>query len=302
MKHFFVIAFGCFFSMSLFSQQDPLFSQYMFNHLSINPAYAGTRDALNMAVISRNQWVAMNGSPKTNVFTAQGPLKSKRIGLGLQLFSDKIGPKNITGALLSYSYQLPLFSGKLAMGLRMGTNTFAINWDEISFKDQTDPYAAYSGYENKTVLTADFGGYYYTKKFYWGIAANHLNGADYSDSADAQRMQMHLFSPIGYGIVLNDNIVFNPSALLKYTPGAPVNFDMNFNFRFNNKFWFGVSYRNSYGFATIMNILINEKLRLGYSFDLGFNKIGTAGRASHELMLGYDLNIHKSKIIHPRYL
>jgi type IX secretion system PorP/SprF family membrane protein len=290
---------------SVFAQQDPQYSQYMFNQLALNPAYAGSKEALNTAVFLRSQWTGIDGAPRTETFTIHGPLKKKKVGLGLTVIADQIGPKNSIGALASYSYRIPLGSGKLALGLRAGVYNYTYNWSMISHKDQNDIV-----YQNNAasviVPTADAGIYYYTNTLYAGFSATHLyNGRLTSVSAlngDESVLSPHYFFTFGKAWSLSDKVIFSPSVLVKAAKNAPGSADINLSFLLNQRIWLGVSARSGYGVVAYTQINITEKFRLGYASDFGMNKIGRAGGATHELMLGYDFNIYKSKMTSPRYL
>src|SRR5688572_24917953 len=136
MKKLFLITIGLFISAGAFAQQDGQYSQYMFNQLSINPAYAGSREVLALNVLRRNQWIHIPGAPVTSTFTLQAPLRNKKIGLGFEAFSDRIGPKKVDGALLSYSYRIRMLNGNLAMGLRFGGLSYQMFWSQIKYRDQ----------------------------------------------------------------------------------------------------------------------------------------------------------------------
>ncbi|MEW6469008.1 MAG: type IX secretion system membrane protein PorP/SprF [Bacteroidota bacterium] len=296
-----VLAWGL--SAAAVAQQDGQYSQYMFNQLSINPAYAGSREVLAVSTLYRKQWIHIDGAPQTSTFTVQVPLRNKKVGLGFETFSDRLGPRQVDAALFSYAYRIPLLNGNLAMGLRFGGYSYQIFWNKIKYRDQNDPYNHYT-VEKKGVLTADFGLYYYSKSFYWGFSATHLNRAELisPDTLPAGRLVPHLYSPIGMGFQLSSGLVINPSLLVKVVKGAPVDVDVNCNFLFNEKLWLGLSYRLSYGVVALMQWNITDHLKLGYGYDLGLNRIGTVGGATHELMLGYDFSLKNPKTISPRYL
>ena len=291
------------FSTPVSAQQDPQYSQYMFNHLAINPAYAGTKDALSLTIVNRRQWVAIkDGAPNTRSLSLHAPLRSKKIGLGIEFLSDQLGPKKTNGIMLSYAYNIHLFSGKLSFGLRTGFYEYVMDWSRITYKDNSDPYDQLLS-ESKGVFSVDFGMYYFTKTFYWGISADHLNRDKYSVlGTDPQLLAMHIFMPVGFGFQVNDNVVVNPSLIVKYTKNAPVAVDLNCNFLINSKLWLGASVRKGYGVAALMMWNITEKLRAGLSYDHGINRIGILGKASFEVVLGYNFNISKTKVITPRYL
>lgn len=288
-----------------FAQQDPQYSGYMFNHLAINPAYAGSRDVLSASLVIRNQWTGIDGAPKTSSINIHGPLKKKKVGLGLQLLGDELGPKKSSGLLGTYSYRIPVGKGKLAMGLRAGVYNYNYNWDLIDYKDQADVYNM-GGQQNITVPSADAGLYYYTQSFYCGLSASHilhgrLTTYDNITGRDAE-LATHLFATASKAFQLSDNFVLNPSVLVKATPNAPVAVDLNVNMLIDDFLWLGASMRKGYGFVVLAQYNINNKFRIGYGFDMGLNKIGVHGKGTHELMLQYDFNVYKSPILSPRYL
>ena len=284
-------------------QQDPQYTMYMFNPISLNPAYAGTKDALSVTALTRSQWLGIHdGAPTTNSLSVQGPLRRKKIGLGLELMADHLGPKGVGGALISYSYNIPLLAGKLSFGLRTGFYSYTIDWNKVTYKDNSDPYASLN-IETKSVFSGDFGMYYYTKSFYWGISTTHLNRDKYSSFAtDPQFQAIHLFSPIGIGIPLRDNLLFNPSILVKMVKGSPVGIDANFNFLINSKLWLGLSVRKGYGISVLTMWNITNKLQIGFAYDRGLNRIGTLGKGSFDAMIKYNFNVSKTTTVTPRYL
>lgn len=287
------------------AQQDPQYSQYMFNQLAINPAYAGSKEALNTAAFVRSQWTGIEGAPNTETVTIHGPLRKKRVGLGFAVIADQIGPKNSIGALGSYAYRIPIGNAKLAFGIRAGVYQFTYNWDDIVYKDINDPYNTHTQ-TSSIVPTADAGIYLYTNSMYMGLSATHLyNGRLTSVSAgtgDYAQYSAHYFFTFGKAWALNENLVFNPSVMVKAAKNAPTSIDVNMSFLLKEKIWLGISARSSAAIVIYTQIKLTDKFKLGYAFDFGFNKIGKVGGGTHEIMLGYDFNIYKSKIASPRYL
>lgn len=287
------------------AQQDPQYSQYMFNQMALNPAYAGSKEALSTAILMRSQWTGIDGAPKTETLTIHGPMKKKKVGLGFTIIADQIGPKKSIGALGSYAYRLPIKNGKLAFGLRAGIYNFTYNWSDISYKDQNDVYNMDNS-TSKIVPTADAGIYYYTNTMYIGFSATHLyNGRLTSVSnanGDDAQLSPHLFFTFGKSWQLSDKLIFAPSLVLKGAKNSPYTGDLNLCFLIKERIWAGVSLRSSYGFVGLFQFQLTDKLRLGYAYDFGINKIGRAGGGSHEIMIGYDFNIFKSKMMSPRYL
>ncbi|MCC7303650.1 MAG: type IX secretion system membrane protein PorP/SprF [Bacteroidia bacterium] len=291
--------------ISGWSQQDAQYTQYMFNHLAMNPAYAGTRDVLDVVLQHRTQWTRMDGGPLNSSMAFQMPIGKKKAGVGVELLSEKIGPKSIGSIRGSYSYRIKLGPGKLSFGLKMGVNSYHYDWNKIKYRDLNDPFAGDNGQDQWTVISADFGMFYYTKSFYSGLAITHLNQNrlyELSDTLYNETQVPHLFLPVGVGIQLSEHLVMNPSILLKATVAAPLDLDVNCNFLIDNKVWLGAGYRMGYGVSLLGLWNISDHLRMGYSYDYGLNRIGAVGRGSHEFMLGYGIGWNTTKTLTPRYL
>ncbi len=289
--------------ISGYTQQDAQYSQYMFNQLALNPAYAGSRDVLATSLLYRNQWTGIKGAPTTASLSVQMPLRKKKIGIGAEIISDKLGPKNISALLLSYAYRIPLGKGKLAFGLRMGVYNYVFDWNKMDYKDQNDLYNTHKR-DAKITGTGDFGTYYYSRTFYWGLGLTHLNQGkitDVSTGDSTARQALHYFMPIGKAFEVG-SVVLNPSILIKGATNAPSEIDLTMNVQLKERLWLGLSYRSRYGVVFLTQFRINDKMKAGYSFDYGINKIGRVGKGSHEIMIGYDINIHGTKMVMPRYL
>jgi type IX secretion system PorP/SprF family membrane protein len=289
-----------------FAQQDAQYSQYMFNQLALNPACAGSREVLATSLTYRDQWTGIQGAPTTGAFSIQMPMKRKKIGLGLEILSDKQGPRNTSAALLSYAYRVAFLKGKLAFGLRMGVYDYVFDWSKMDYKDLNDIYYVNnsSTRTSKITGTGDFGFYYYTRTFYWGLGMTHLNRGKISDldvSDSSARQAFHFFMPVSKAFEVG-NTVINPTLLIKGASNAPSEIDLGCNFLLKNRLWLGFSLRSGYGMVLLSQFQITDKMRVGYSYDLGRNKIGHEGKGSHEIMIGYDINILGTKTLTPRYL
>ncbi len=290
------------------AQHDPQYNMYMFNQLAINPAYAGSKEVLSTTLIVRNQWTSFIGSPKTSVISIHAPIKKKFIGLGGYLFTESIGPKKINGAYGTYSFRMKVANGTLALGVGTGILGYNFNWNAINFKDQGDMNVYYQN-SNQTVFDFTSGAYYQTNSFYTGLGLTHLNSARLLDHASQDstffaeyRLKMHAFFTIGKGFKMGENYVFNPAMIVKYYGNGIPSVDVNLNFHLKKKLWLGLGVRGGYGFLLLTQYNITEKFRVGYSYDSGRNAVGRAGGASHEILLGYNFNIHHSKIVSPRFL
>jgi type IX secretion system PorP/SprF family membrane protein len=285
-----------------FAQQDAQYSQYMFNQLALNPAFAGSREVMSSAVLFRDQWTGIQGSPKTASFSFQMPLKKKKIGAGAEIISDHIGPKSINSVSFSYAYRIPVGKGKLSFGLRAGLYNYAFDWSKMDYKDKSDLYNT-GVRDSKYTGSGDFGLYYYTRTFYWGLGMNHLNrGKIIALGNDSSAKQtIHFFMPAGKAFQVGSTVV-NPTVLIKMAGSAPPEIDLSVNILLKEKVWFGVSARSSYGFVLLAQYRVDDHFKVGYSYDYGINRIGVAGKGSHEIMLGYDISIRGAKMLMPRYL
>lgn len=297
MKKFFYILFflltaDCLLPILAVAQQDPQYSQYMFNPLAVNPAYAGNRDVFSTALIYRNQWT-LEGSPTTASLALQTPLKKKNAGVALELVSDKLGLKRTTAVLGSYAYRVQFLKGKLSFGLRSGIYNYVFDWDKVKVKDKSD--VVNTGVQSsKTTGTVDFGMYYYTRTFYWGLGLTHLNRGKVTDVSSAAKQSVHYFMPVGISF-LKGKTLLNPSILIKGAGHSPVEIDVNMNVLLKERFWLGLSLRTNYGIVFITQYLVSDKMKIGYSYDYGMNKIGTLGKGAHEIMIGYDINFKGAK-------
>ena len=288
--------------MRCYAQQDPQYSQYMFNQLALNPAYAGSREIIATSLLYRKQWTNIEDAPSTGTLSIQGPLQKNKAGLGAEIISDKLGPKSVSALLFSYAYRVALFKGKLSFGLRLGMYSYMFDRAKIDYKDQNDVYNTLNR-SSKITGSGDFGLYYYSRTFYWGLGMNHLNrGKIVVSNSDSSAMQSpHYFMPIGKAFQVG-NTVINPTILIKRTINAPASIDISINILLKEKLWLGVSERSGYGTVFFTQYQINEKMKIGYSYDYGRNRIGIAGKGAHEIMIGYDVNIQGAKILMPRYL
>ena len=287
------------------AQQDPQYSQYMYNHFIVNPAFAGSRDVMTASTVLRYQWANFDGAPRTQTLNVCSPLKRKKIGLGMNIVSDELGPKKAFRFMGSYSYHIKLPNrARLAFGIRGGGSSFTINTAKITFKDQADIYNT-GGIVRTIVPSADFGMYYYSKNTYISFAASQLLSGQISANKslpEVIRLKPHLFFAAGQAIQVSRGIILSPSVMVRAVNNSPVGMDLNLNCRIEERIWVGASYRKNVGLVLLTQIAITEKLKFGYSYDYGLNRLGTVAGATHEFFLGYDIDIFKSKIYSTRFL
>jgi type IX secretion system PorP/SprF family membrane protein len=288
-----------------FAQQDPQYSQYMYNHFIVNPAFAGSRDVMTASTVLRYQWANFDGAPRTQTLNISTPLKRKKIGLGLNVITDELGPKKALRFMGSYAYHIKLPNrARLAFGLRAGASSFTINTSKITFKDQADIYNT-GGLVRTIVPSADYGMYYYSKNSYVSFSASQLLSGQISANRnlpDVIRLKPHIFLAAGQALQVSRGIILSPSFMIRAVNNSPVGVDLNLNCRIEEHVWVGVSYRKNVGIVLLTQIAVAEKIKFGYSYDYGINRLGTVAGSTHEFYLGYDIDIFKSKIYSTRYL
>ncbi|HSZ25665.1 MAG TPA: type IX secretion system membrane protein PorP/SprF [Cytophagaceae bacterium] len=293
-----------------YGQQDPQYSQYMFNTLAVNPAYAGSREVVSATALYRKQWVNTPGSPSTGTFSIDAPFKREKIGLGLVVFNDKIGVTNTTGMNVSYAFRIRLNKGTLALGLQGGFSQLKQNLTSVVL-DQNSTYdEAFATNVNKFLPNFGAGVYYNTDRFYIGVGLprvindklynNNSNGNTYVSFNSYQTRQLFVMS--GCVIPISQDVKLKPSTLIKMTGGAPVEFDLNTNVWFYDAIAAGVSYRTSAGtFVSMIEIQATKQIRVGYAYDLSVGKVRLVGQNTHEIMARYEFGYVKAKILSPRY-
>jgi len=303
-----------------FSQQDAMYSQYMFNGLAINPAYAGTRNVLSATGLFRRQWAGkkIEGAPITETFTIDAPLPKKKTGLGLNLINDKIGVTNSLAIDLVYAYRIKINRYKtLSLGIQAGIWQYRANFTDVNLSK--DPVLqqdeSFQNNINRWDPNFGFGAYYYTKIFYAGLSLPHLLNTKLiskednansaygflSDSEKAKQFQ-HAFFTMGYLMKFPKKyLTLKPSILLKYVYGAPIELDLNANLWFYEKYAVGLSVRTADAVAILLEAQANKQWRFGYSYDYSYTKLRRYNSGSHEIMVRYEFSYQKSKLLTPRY-
>ena len=275
------------------AQQDPLYSQYMFNMMGINPAYAGSREVLSVTGMAKAQWAGIEGAPLTEMLTADFAIKEKKIGLGVALLNDRIGVFNTTAINFNGAYRIRLSKGTLAMGLLGGVQNYKADYTSVqlaSANGNNDP--AFSNNVNQFKPTLGAGLYYNTDKFYVGFSTPQmLKYESYYQNAQ-------WFLAGGYVFNLSPDVVLKPSVLLRMTKGTPINADFNANVWLHNIVALGVSVRTSSMYVAMLEVQINHQLRFGYAYDWSPTSIN---KGSHEFMLRYEFGYDKKRMMSPRY-
>ncbi|MBT1706396.1 PorP/SprF family type IX secretion system membrane protein [Chryseosolibacter indicus] len=287
------------FCMDALAQQDAMYSQYMFNMLSVNPAYAGSRDVLSATAMKRWQWVNMDGAPETLTFTADMPVWHEKIGLGISFVNDQIGVTKNSSLYTSYSYRIRFLSGgTLAFGLQAGFTNMKANY--LSLYTTTRNDQVFMENINEWLPNFGAGAYYSTDNFYVGLSAPHLINNTIIKGTESVQKQ-HFFITAGYVFRTSEVVSLKPSLLFKYVDGAPLEGDVNINVWFHDKVAVGASYRTGDAVVALAEFQINQQLRFGYAYDMTLTRIKAYSSGSHEIMLRYEFGYAKNKILTPRY-
>jgi type IX secretion system PorP/SprF family membrane protein len=274
----------------------------MFNGLAINPAYAGSHEALSVSALSRFQNVGLQGSPNTQTFTMHSPLLNKRVAIGLLVVHDRLSIFDQTGIHFSYAYRLPVSTkGTLSMGLQGGMSFYRANYTQLDLYNNPDP--AFSSDIRQARPNIGAGLYYYTRLAYAGISMPSLVNNVFDRNAQFQTVYQN--QPIiitgGYVFTLNRMVKFKPNALLKFLDERPVEFDLNANFLLDEVLWVGMSYKSSNSIALLTQFQITDQFQFGYSYQVATGPINTVAIGSHELMVNYRFMYNKKGLVSPRY-
>ena len=295
-----VLALG---SLTINAQQSPMYTHYMNNTLVVNPAYAGSRDALTLTALNRSQWVGFKGAPLTQTLTAHMPFRD-HVGLGLSVSNDKIGPTNNTSVFADYAYRINLTEkSKLAFGLSAGFNVYHANLNSLQLDQQIDP--VYQDINNNVTPNFGFGIYYSRERFYVGISVPDLLQNSYlkvnaeNITAAIGKEQRHYFLIAGTLININDNLDFKPTMLVKVTSAAPIQADLTATFIIMKKLLVGAMYRTGDAFGGLVGFDITNVFHIGYSYDWSYGlQTAKYNQGSHEILLRYDIIFLSKKQIH----
>ncbi|AXT20183.1 type IX secretion system membrane protein PorP/SprF [Flavobacteriaceae bacterium AU392] len=292
---FFLITFCLCIGFS-FAQQLPQFTQYIYNTVSINPAYAGTREKFNITVLNRNQWVGVDGAPVTQTFSSDTNLEESNVGIGLSVINDRLGFEKITYAYADVSYTINLNDDyRLTFGLKAGGTRYGIDSELL-----TDPDAIGDIFLDRTFnrWEPNFGAGIYYRSDDWFIAFSSPRIINYAGNTNTdflgiERVSYYLNG--GYLLNLHSRVTFRPTFLVKYTNGAPASVDLTANFLINKKLWLGTSYRVGESFGGLATFQVTNNLKAGYSYEYNTSKIRQFTTGSHEIFLIYEFELFRPK-------
>jgi type IX secretion system PorP/SprF family membrane protein len=303
-KRIFNILFLLIVGSPAFAQLLPLMDQYHLNGLAINPAYAGSKEALSIGLHSRVQWVGFEGAPKTFTFTMHSPMRNKKVNLGLMVLADRLGSKEETGFLFNYAYRIDMGRGKLSFGLAAGLTSISHDLNSIRYTDAGDVLLQDPG--RRAFLPAfSIGSYYYTDKFYAGISLPLLTNNKMNQQTGRYRIG---FDPAatnyslvtGYLLGLSDKLEMLPSLMFRTNPAVATVLDIHCSVIYNKKLSIGAIIRTSGNLSAILQIQANRQLRVGYSYGYELSGLSSYQHGSHEVVLQYNFR-YIMDVVNPRY-
>jgi type IX secretion system PorP/SprF family membrane protein len=285
-----------------FAQQHTMYTQYMFNGLALNPAYAGSHGALSLTALAREQWAGLEGAPSTQTFAIHGPIKNKRIALGMVLLRDQIGVSKEHSIYSSYAYRISMDKGTLSMGLQVGFTSYREDLNELLLQHR--PAADFQDVKSSFLPNFGAGLFYSSERFYAGFSVPRMlqNSIDKDNPVSTSKEVRHYFLTGGYMFYLSKDLKLKPNFLLKVVEGAPIQFDLNANLLIRDLIWVGLSHRFGADWNAILELQVSNRLRIGYAYDFAnSNDLSTVQSGSHEFMVNYVFSKPEQRMKSPRF-
>jgi type IX secretion system PorP/SprF family membrane protein len=287
---------------SIYSQQEAQYSQYMYNTISVNPAYAGSRNVLSVLALHRSQWVGFDGAPTTSTFSINTPIPETNLGLGISAISDRIGPteQNTFSGDISYTIRLNEKTN-LSFGVKGTASFFSFDQYKVTPFQANDP----KWRSVSTRLSPNFGvgTFLHSDQYYLGVSIPNIMESNFYNDNDiainSQRMNYYLIG--GYVFDVSNYIKFKPAVVSKIVTGAPVQLDLSGNAMFMNKFVLGAAYRWDAAVSGLAGFQVNDALFIGYSYDFDTTSLSRYNFGSHEVFIRYEFVYKKDKLVSPRF-
>lgn len=295
-------------SFGSYAQQDAQFTQYMYNTININPAYAGSRGNLSAFALHRTQWVGLDGAPVTNTVSVNSPLNDSNIGLGLTVLNDRVGPSNETNVAGDFSYSIPTSENyKLSFGVKASLNFLNVDFTKLNVFDNSDTRLV-NNIDNEFAPNIGAGLYLHSDNTYLGLSVPNILETKHFDSSSlttsnnySAKERMNFYFIAGHVFDLTKTIKFKPAGFAKVVTGAPLQLDITGNFMFNEKFVLGAAYRWSAALSALVGFQATDSWFIGYGYDLETTKLAGYNSGSHEIFLRYELFKKYDKIVSPRF-
>jgi type IX secretion system PorP/SprF family membrane protein len=295
LKKYIFIFILVFFHLAIQAQQEAMFTKYMFNSLSITPAYAGSHEALRMSGQIRRQWWNFKGAPLTGLVSIDGVSRDTRAGWGALIGYEKIGLYQTQELHGNYAYRFEMGEGKMAIGIRAGGTLYQNSLTDADLADPGD--VVYASNTSFFIPKMGVGAYYQDEQWYFGVsiptAVSIKSGREFSVSDDKSYLRRHYFAHTGFIFEVDKGLFLKPSLLLKYVKGAPAQADLNIQAYFNNLLGLGVSYRTNDAVVFMAEVYPMPTLRIGYSYDFTTSRLRYYGGGAHEIIVSYELSNEK---------
>lgn len=298
-------------SLDCIAQQDAQYTQYMYNTLSINPAYAGSRGTISILGLHRSQWVGLEGAPRTQTVSIHSPIgKSKRVGLGLNIVNDEIFISNETYIDANFSYSLKTSErGRLNLGLKAGVQILDINYSEGSASQDGDSFLS-TNIDNRFLPQVGIGLFYHTNKFYAGLSVPNLLETEHFDDSDdvndpnssfLARERINYYFTTGYVFDISKNFKFKPAGLVKWVSGSPLQVDISANALLYDRLTLGLAYRWSASFSALAGFRISKSLMIGFAYDRETTDLQQFNDGSYEVFLRFEIFNNPKRVLTPRF-
>ncbi|WP_264538188.1 type IX secretion system membrane protein PorP/SprF [Flavobacterium sp. N1736] len=284
------------------AQQQSQYTQYMYNTMTFNPGYTGSREVVSAMALYRTQWVGLDGAPKTMNFSIQSPLGYHGNGIGLNIVNDEIGPTKNLGAMLNYAYTIETDNElKFSFGISGGIENLVIDYSKLNVENQ-DAYL--TGRESMLSPNVGAGVYVHSYNWYAGLSSPKLLQTSHDDNvaASVYSSKAHFYGIAGYVFDINPYLRFKPAVLAKFVSGAPISLDLSGNFLINDKFTLGAAYRLDAGVSAMAGFQLTDAIQIGYGYDYETTRLSNYNSGSHEFFLRFDLFTKSGKqLINPRF-
>ena len=298
------LIFSMFTAFVTFAQQDAQYTQYMYNTINVNPAYAGSRGAMSIFALHRTQWVGLDGAPVTNVASINTPLNNSNLGLCVTFINDKIGPTNENTISADLSYTIPTSENfKLSFGMKATANLFNLDITKLNPVDAFPLDPSMQNINNEFSPNIGAGLYLHSDKAYIGFSIpNFIESNRYDDNEVAIfKEKINYYLMAGYVFDLSSEVKFKPAVLSKMVVGAPLQLDISGNFMFSEKFTVGLAYRWSAALSAMVGFQVSDGMYIGYGYDRETTKLNNYNSGSHEIFLRYEIFKNNDKITTPRF-
>jgi len=290
-------------NISIYAQQDAQYTNYMYNTININPAYAGSRGVMSIFGLYRTQWIGLDGAPVTNTLSLNTPIENSNLGIGLSFVNDKIGASDESSVSADVSYTIQTSETyKLSVGLKGTANLLNVDYTKLDRYNMNDPKFQ-NNIDNEFSPNIGAGVYFYSDRLYLGLSVpNFLETDMYSDNETATSVEkMHYYLIGGYVFDLSPSILFKPAFMCKSTAGSPLQVDVSGNFLFNEKFVLGAAWRWDAAVSLMAGFQVSQGLYIGYGYDLETTKLANYNSGSHEIFLRFELFKKHERVVSPRF-